>query len=594
MPLDERISQLSDAIIQEVRSPIEAALHRLLADVMAMAAADRDAAVQDAVARAAASHESALSAEQTGKAEAVAQAVGLRVEELARQHEEAIAGLRDQLAAEHEHALAALRAELEQERNTALAGLRDQLAGERAGALTALREDLEWERESAIAALRDELVAAHAAALSTVREELERERESALGAAAEEAARDRDAAINAAREDAARRHDAELQALNDKAATDRDGAVQAALEELIREHESALAVLASQAAVEPQAAEGDPAAAPTAGALAEAQRARLLAESKVAELEEALADARIAQVRSEAARLAAEEQVQLAHTSERQSELACSERMVEAFRQLDDAQTLSDVLAVLAEQTAVAAGRVAVLLVDGGRLRAWDVRGWPDVAPASVDLPIDPGGVFGRAVSTGLPVSTSDVAAEVGGSGPLIAAPEGRAGLAVPVSVGGRVVAVVYADDAGDRLPVVPSNWPEIAEILARHAGHRLEVLTISRAAALAKGVQREGGAPEVRPADPSPFADERREEESARRYARLLISEIKLYNEAAVEQGRQERDLVGRLGPDIERARRLYEEKIPAAVRHRVDCFDEEVVRTLAGGDPGLLGHTP
>ena len=86
---------------------------------------------------------------------------------------------------------------------------------------------------------------------------------------------------------------------------------------------------------------------------------------------------------------------------------------------------------------------------------------------------------------------------------------------------------------------------------------------------------------------------DERREEESARRYARLLISEIKLYNEPAVEQGRQHRDLLNRLGGDIERARRLFEEKIPEAVRQRVNCFDQEVVRTLAGGDPGLLGQT-
>jgi len=88
-------------------------------------------------------------------------------------------------------------------------------------------------------------------------------------------------------------------------------------------------------------------------------------------------------------------------------------------------------------------------------------------------------------------------------------------------------------------------------------------------------------------------LADEQREEESARRYARLLISEIKLYNESAVEQGRADGDLLARLGPEIERARRLYEEKIPAAVRQRVDCFDEEVVRTLAGGDAGLLGRT-
>jgi hypothetical protein len=113
----------------------------------------------------------------------------------------------------------------------------------------------------------------------------------------------------------------------------------------------------------------------------------------------------------------------------------------------------------------------------------------------------------------------------------------------------------------------------------------------MSHAAILAGRVQREQAPTAVHPPEGSPYADDRREEESARRYARLLISEIKLYNETAVDLGRQERNLLERLGPDIERARRLYEEKIPAAVRRRVDCFDEEVVRTLAGGDPGSLG---
>jgi hypothetical protein len=71
-----------------------------------------------------------------------------------------------------------------------------------------------------------------------------------------------------------------------------------------------------------------------------------------------------------------------------------------------------------------------------------------------------------------------------------------------------------------------------------------------------------------------------------------LLISEIKLYNQELVERGRREGNLLGLLGPEIERARRLYEEKIPSAVRVRVDCFDEEIVRTLAGGDRTLLGQ--
>ena len=80
--------------------------------------------------------------------------------------------------------------------------------------------------------------------------------------------------------------------------------------------------------------------------------------------------------------------------------------------------------------------------------------------------------------------------------------------------------------------------------------------------------------------------------EESARRYARLLVSEIKLYNEAAVHIGRQQRDLRQRLRGEIDRAQRLYEERVPSAVGARDQYFHQELVQTLADGDASLLGN--
>ena len=81
-------------------------------------------------------------------------------------------------------------------------------------------------------------------------------------------------------------------------------------------------------------------------------------------------------------------------------------------------------------------------------------------------------------------------------------------------------------------------------------------------------------------------------EDSSARRYARLLVSEIKLYNEAAVRAGRQKRDLLTRLAPEIERARRLYEERVSPAIGARAAYFQQELVHTLADGDSALLGN--
>ena len=80
-------------------------------------------------------------------------------------------------------------------------------------------------------------------------------------------------------------------------------------------------------------------------------------------------------------------------------------------------------------------------------------------------------------------------------------------------------------------------------------------------------------------------------DEGSARRYARLLVSEIKFYNEAAVRIGRQKSDLLERLHTEIDRARKLYDERVPETVPGRLAFFEEELVHTLAGGDASLLG---
>ncbi|MCM2317024.1 MAG: hypothetical protein NDJ92_17895 [Thermoanaerobaculia bacterium] len=81
------------------------------------------------------------------------------------------------------------------------------------------------------------------------------------------------------------------------------------------------------------------------------------------------------------------------------------------------------------------------------------------------------------------------------------------------------------------------------------------------------------------------------RKHDEARRFARLLVSEIKLYNEAKVEQGRKNKDLYERLKEDIDRSRQMYDERIPDDVRKASNYFYEELVRILADGDSGALG---
>ena len=84
---------------------------------------------------------------------------------------------------------------------------------------------------------------------------------------------------------------------------------------------------------------------------------------------------------------------------------------------------------------------------------------------------------------------------------------------------------------------------------------------------------------------------DERRLHNDARRFARLLVSEIKLYNKDKVEAGRQEGDIYERLREDIDRSRQMYDKRVAPPVASRYDYFHQELVNTLAEGDPSKLG---
>lgn len=78
---------------------------------------------------------------------------------------------------------------------------------------------------------------------------------------------------------------------------------------------------------------------------------------------------------------------------------------------------------------------------------------------------------------------------------------------------------------------------------------------------------------------------------EEARRLARLLVSEIKLYNEEQVEEGRRRRDVYERLKEDIDRSRQMYEERVEPRILKSTDYFYQELVRILAAGDAKALG---
>ncbi len=96
-------------------------------------------------------------------------------------------------------------------------------------------------------------------------------------------------------------------------------------------------------------------------------------------------------------------------------------------------------------------------------------------------------------------------------------------------------------------------------------------------------------GAPPQAPRPTSP--EDQKAHEDAKRFARLVVSEIKLYNETKVAEGRRSKDLYERLKEDIERGRQMYSDRVAASVRDSTNYFFDELVRILAGGDASALG---
>ena len=54
---------------------------------------------------------------------------------------------------------------------------------------------------------------------------------------------------------------------------------------------------------------------------------------------------------------------------------------------------------------------------------------------------------------------------------------------------------------------------------------------------------------------------------------------------------GRKQRDIYPRLKDEIEKSRQAYNQRVPERVRTRTDYFQEELIRTLALGEPLALG---
>jgi hypothetical protein len=89
----------------------------------------------------------------------------------------------------------------------------------------------------------------------------------------------------------------------------------------------------------------------------------------------------------------------------------------------------------------------------------------------------------------------------------------------------------------------------------------------------------------------PAASSEEQEVHRKAQRFARLLVDEIKLYNQAKVAEGRKNRDLYDRLKETIEKSRATYQKRYGNTAAASANYFQHEIIRSLAEDDLSIMG---
>ena len=283
----------------------------------------------------------------------------------------------------------------------------------------------------------------------------------------------------------------------------------------------------------------------------------------------------------------------------------------------------SEIFRALLEGTVTGAPRAAVFLLREGTWRGWNSIGYPVAAAQAlrrVSVPASAGWLAELA-------EEEDVrwrSLTAGESAPQFGQPQAAEVVGLPLRVGGKAVAIVVAERGALEQPWSPAAmsllcqaarlrleldlaWRRLKTATGAHAaaGPTLGATAPSPASPGAAPAQRipEGGAThgpragaaaatELAPwggvatgvADHDPRQDE------ARRFARLVATDIRLYNEEAVVVGRRQRDLARRLDEQLKRGREAFQHRFPELGPEGMKLLDDAYVQVLAGGDASLI----
>lgn len=294
--------------------------------------------------------------------------------------------------------------------------------------------------------------------------------------------------------------------------------------------------------------------------------------------------------------------------------------LLQALARVHAGTTQKEILRALLDGGSTYCARIALFVVKAGTATGWQSRGFADDDPLK-DFALDMNaGPLGHAYQNRA-TTPGNIAEMDGRFTEQFGGPANEQVLVLPLLLKDKVAALVYADGGASSVLDAIS-----LELLVMGTGAWLEVMS------LRKQVQKEGdigversvspppvqtvttfsdpfaahtpkhrAAVEPEPAEvveaaaADPFAGLSPEDadthRKAQRFARLLVDEIKLYNQAKVTEGRRKKDLYDRLREDIEKSRSTYQKRYGNTAAASGEYFQQEIVRSLAEDDASVMG---
>ena len=296
---------------------------------------------------------------------------------------------------------------------------------------------------------------------------------------------------------------------------------------------------------------------------------------------------------------------------------ACVDRLAHATKP-------PEIFRVLLDGSRLGAPRAAIFLWRQGVLRGWACRDYPPEAAGQLrHLSVAPGQTWlGEVLESSEPSALGSDQ-----DGPDFGQPPAVETWALPIRIGPRTLAVVLAERSeGD--PALDISALKLITAVARL---RLEVDLAWRKLRAATGTTAAPAAVAPPTADmqadlpahpdpkmavsepvpqPEPALDvaveephtglvpapdpaeqpERARRDEARTFARLVATDIRLYNEEAVMLGRRHRDLARRLHDPLHQGRESFRRRFPDLGDEGLTLLHEAFVQVLAAGDHSLL----